>query len=146
MYIWVIFPSDFRDSLDRKLTFAQSGGDAVIGTRIFFVSLVLNLVPIRQERSQPNRADTLTFTPRLLQSSEHPKLLQRGRQHQNNQPCRVFKNRTWPLTPWLPSETCPFHRAVFLQRCVKTKIRDIPLRDKNSLSCTGSSYIMNERK
>lgn len=25
------FPSDFRDSLDRKLTFAPSGGDAAIG-------------------------------------------------------------------------------------------------------------------
>ncbi len=43
------FPLDFRDSLDRKLTFAPSGGDAVIGTRIFFVSAVLNLVLIRQE-------------------------------------------------------------------------------------------------
>lgn len=46
------FLSDFRDSLDRKLTFARSGGEALIGRRIVFVSIVLNLVLIRQERSQ----------------------------------------------------------------------------------------------
>lgn len=56
------FPWDFRDSLDRGFNLCS------IRWRIFFVSLVLNLVLIRQERSQPSRRDTLTLKPRLLPS------------------------------------------------------------------------------
>lgn len=55
------FPLDFYNSLDRKLTIAPPGGDAVTNTRIFFVSIVLNLILIRQGRSQLNRKNTLTM-------------------------------------------------------------------------------------
>lgn len=90
-YVVFVFPSDFRDSLDRELTFAQSGGDTVIGTRIFFVSLVLNLVPIRQARSQPNRhTDFYTSFIAVIRASKAvPK-----RSTTPKQPCCVFKNRT----------------------------------------------------
>lgn len=73
-----------------ELTFAQS---PVIGTGIFFVSPVLNLVLIRQERSQPQplgRADFYSAFMAVIRASGAVAI----RSSTPQQACCLFKNRT----------------------------------------------------
>lgn len=82
----------FRISVTHQteLTFAQS---PAIGTGIFFVSPVLNLVLIRQERSQPQplgRADFYSAFMAVIRASSVAAI----RSSTPQQACCLFKNRT----------------------------------------------------
>lgn len=47
-------PENFHNPLLRKLIFLQSGRNTFMGTRIFFVPMVYNAVPIRQDHTKTN--------------------------------------------------------------------------------------------